>query len=469
VTPTPQPRPGDGTFLNLGGTGIDFAQGALHPDGPHTFEVTLTYQGTTLAEQITDLTTGATFTQTYEDVDLAAAVGGSTAYVGFGSGTDSRFSTNEILSWTYQSGGATVIDHADGFDTSSDLTANGDAGFDGGAAQLNMPNFDSEGTIFFNDPVPVGNFTTTFQFRMDPARSVGDGISFILQAEQGQQPAPDYGDTLLKLAPTPGTMTVADFFTPTDQQGLAVKDVDFGTAATLGLPAFPGTAHPHLVLEEAKNGVLYVVDADNMGGLGDPVQTITVNQSQGPTLDGLWGAMSFYNNTLYIHDAFDVLKAYRLRYDPATNSMLFDPDPISTGDVTVSKFGDSTSVSAFARRDGIVWDLQTDDPDNGPAVLRAYRAGDLGDVLFDSSQNAADQGGQGVKFTVPTVADGKVFVGTMTELDIYGLRLSGSEPHGGADQSLTWWLPSAWGAVPSAWWDGSASHSTRHAWWDETP
>src|SRR5207237_7050906 len=63
----------------------------------------------------------------------------------------------------------------------------------------------------------------------------------------------------------------------------------------------------------------------------------------------------------------------------------------------------------------------------GPVVLRAYRAGDLTDVLFDSSKVAANQAGPAVKFTVPTIADGKVLVGTGTELDIYGLGSSGGD------------------------------------------
>jgi hypothetical protein len=54
-------------------------------------------------------------------------------------------------------------------------------------------------------------------------------------------------------------------------------------------------------------------------------------------------------------------------------------------------------------------------------VLYAIDAGDVTNELYDSSQVASDQAGAGVKFVLPTVVNGKVYVGTAAEVDVYGL------------------------------------------------
>src|SRR5439155_25792019 len=114
VYPTDKPVAPD-VFQPLRGTGIDFTAGSEDPKGPHTFQATLSYHGTTLSETIIDQTTGASFSRDYANVDLPTTVGGDTAFVGFGGGTDGRTATNAITSWTYSSGGQTLIDHSGGF------------------------------------------------------------------------------------------------------------------------------------------------------------------------------------------------------------------------------------------------------------------------------------------------------------------------------------------------------------------
>jgi hypothetical protein len=60
---------------------------------------------------------------------------------------------------------------------------------------------------------------------------------------------------------------------------------------------------------------------------------------------------------------------------------------------------------------------------SGPAVLHAYDAGNLLIEYWNSSMaaNNSDQAGNAVKFVPPTVANGKVYVSTRTEIDVYGL------------------------------------------------
>ena len=104
--------------------------------------------------------------------------------------------------------------------------------------------------------------------------------------------------------------------------------------------------------------------------------------------------------------------------------------------------GSTPSVSAAGTANGLVWGLDATNfctsnaPACGPAVLYAYDATNVATSLWNSSANAADKAGDAIKFTVPTVANGKVYVGTRGnnaggadsststpgELDIYALK-----------------------------------------------
>src|SRR5260370_36516565 len=79
------------------------------------------------------------------------------------------------------------------------------------------------------------------------------------------------------------------------------------------------------------------------------------------------------------------------------------------------------SISANGTSAGIVWILES------RGVLRAYNASDLAKELYNSSQNAARDGlGAYVKFSVPTIANGKVYAGTQDALVVYGLLNGGA-------------------------------------------
>jgi hypothetical protein len=250
-------------------------------------------------------------------------------------------------------------------------------------------------------------------------------MSFIIQNDAGHGPGPDYGESTLRLKPTPGTMTVVDFFTPFDFKARDDTDTDVGSSSVTLLPTFPGTAHPNLAVETDKSGTMRLIDVDNMGGInpGGPdrvLQEFTAN----PKGKGLiYSSPVFFNGKIYIQGVGDVIKAFALKLDPATNTMMIDETPVSQG-TSVSDFpGEVQSVSADGASNGIVWSPQVDQFSmGGPATLRAYNANDLSKPLYSSDQaGSRDTAGGAVRFVTPTIANGMVYLGAQFEVDAYGL------------------------------------------------
>ena len=253
-------------------------------------------------------------------------------------------------------------------------------------------------------------------------------------------PTDDYGDSFLQLAPGAGQngLGVSSFFTPTDQAQLNSNDLDFGSggaALVLNLTGTPAASAPqHLVVGGGKNGALYVLNGDQMGGSGDANawQMISLNAS-------IFATASFWNNTLYVAPVAAPLLAYG--FDPA--ALQFGTTPASQSANTFGFPGATASVSASdASSNGIVWAIDSHaycTPQSGgcgPAVLHAYLATNLATELWNSAMLGADAAGNAVKFTVPTIANGHVYVGTRGnntgdvfgstsisgELEVYGLK-----------------------------------------------
>ena len=113
----------------------------------------------------------------------------------------------------------------------------------------------------------------------------------------------------------------------------------------------------------------------------------------------------------------DVLKAFHI----VPNGLL-SPTPTS-GSFTYGFPGSTPSISANGAANGIVWTLDNTGAGSGaPAILRAYAANDVTRELYDSTQaGPRDRSGPAVKFAVPTVVNGKVFVGGNGVLTVYGL------------------------------------------------
>ena len=128
---------------------------------------------------------------------------------------------------------------------------------------------------------------------------------------------------------------------------------------------------------------------------------------------GIWSTPAYFNGTVYYGPSGGNLLAFPL------GSARLAASPSSASSVTFPYPGTFPAVSANGSSNGIVWAHQN----TNPAVLYAFDAGNLGHELYDSSQaaNGRDQFGAGNKFITPTIADGKVFVGTQTGVAVFGL------------------------------------------------
>ncbi len=255
---------------------------------------------------------------------------------------------------------------------------------------------------------------------MTGAGPASDGTNLFLLVANGDFNAAvgDYGDSILRVAPDPAStqaspningygLKVADYFTPLNEQSLADADADLGSGGGLILPDQAG-AHPHEFVGGGKQGVIYVVDRDNLGhfnaGTDNVVQKVSVGH-------GFFNSPAYFNGAVYYHAVGDVLKKYTV-----TNGML-SAAPAAQSSIVYSSQGAVPSISSSGAANGIVWDVQWDSTHE---VLHAYDAGSLVE-LYNSNQNAArDQLGVGVKFITPTIADGHVFVGSASALTVYG-------------------------------------------------
>jgi len=218
----------------------------------------------------------------------------------------------------------------------------------------------------------------------------------------------DYGDSFLKLS---GTLTVTDYFTPSNQSSLEQADLDLGGGGAVVLMDPSGGPHPHLVVGGGKEGKLYVLNRDSMGQFHSGSDSQIV-QSFTAGSNGIFSTPVFWQNTLYSAAASSPMSAFAFNITTG----LFGTAPISQSPTTFGFPGATPTLSAAGTTNGILWAIQRPSG-GGTAVLHAYNATNLANELWNSGSTA----GAAVKFSVPTVANGKVYVGTQTELDVYGL------------------------------------------------
>jgi len=237
----------------------------------------------------------------------------------------------------------------------------------------------------------------------------------------------NYGDCFLKISPDSSTPTapnpngwglkVADYFTPYNNQSINDADLDVGSCG----PVVISSGNKTFILGTGKDGSMYSMSSTNMGKF-DPITNHclqTINQAVGN--GGEWTGFStpsYFNNRFYYFAAWDYGKQFTYS-NGIIGSWYTDGGGIVRTDVqtqnTYNWPGANTSISANGTKSVIVWAIDRD-----ASVMRAFRATDLLEI-WNSTMSQSDNLNSALKFTVPIVANGQVYVGTDGALFIYGL------------------------------------------------
>ncbi len=232
-------------------------------------------------------------------------------------------------------------------------------------------------------------------------------------------------ESALKLTPAGSTLQVASYFTPYDYQYLNDNDLDYGGMGGFLIP------NSGYYLTGAKDGTLYLLNKDDMGGY-----LPSSNQVQQVVPLGASANMhcqtAYYKGSskefIYIWSENDPLRA--IPFDRASN--LLDPQSqvVFSGVGPTGQSGAVLSVSSNGSEDGtgILWASYAFSGDAehnvSPGILRAFDANDVTKELWNNRQNVSRDGaGNYAKFSAPTIANGHVYLPTFSNrVVVYGLR-----------------------------------------------
>ncbi len=222
----------------------------------------------------------------------------------------------------------------------------------------------------------------------------------------------NFGNAFLRLS-TNGRLTVADYFEMDNQASENGSDTDLGSGGTLLVsPTDAAGKVWDLAVGAGKDNNLYVVSRAKMGRFNADKNAI-YQQLSGALPGGVWSMPAAYNGRIYYGPVGSPLLAFQFR-----NARLL-AKPVNQSSNPFGYPGTTPGISANNNKNGIVWAAEN----SSPATLYAYNANTL-QQLYNSNQAAggADHFGDGNKYITPTIAHGKVYVGTTNGVGVFGLR-----------------------------------------------
>ncbi|MGA9528852.1 MAG: pyrrolo-quinoline quinone [Terriglobales bacterium] len=226
----------------------------------------------------------------------------------------------------------------------------------------------------------------------------------------------NYGNAIMKLSTKNKKLAVADYFNMYNTVSESNSDEDLGSGGAMVIPEFKdstGALH-ELVVGAGKDQNIYLADRTNMGKFNPSNNSQIYQELTGSLSGSVYSSPAFESGRIYYGAVDDAIKAFAFNSSGKLNST-----PQSETTISFSYPGATPSISGNNRSNLIVWAASN----TSPAVLYAYNANNLAVELYDSNQAASgrDHFGNGNKFITPTIANGKVYVGTQTGVGAFGL------------------------------------------------
>jgi len=242
----------------------------------------------------------------------------------------------------------------------------------------------------------------------------------------------NFGDSAVKLSPTG---SILDWFTPFNQSVFLANDIDLASSGIVVLPnSVASTTHPNLAIATGKVAILYLLDISQCAALrcapgetkmgkfnsstdNDVQEVVPVPPPNTTLLDGgNYGVPAYWNGNIYTTGQNFPLSQFHV-----SNGTISTPQSAQSTN-TFPPRGGTPGVSANGTTGGVVWIIDyTGWQANTPAILDAYDANNVGTLLYSSPTSGTGAAGPAVKFTTPTVANGRAYVGTQFGFSVYGM------------------------------------------------
>jgi len=226
----------------------------------------------------------------------------------------------------------------------------------------------------------------------------------------------DYGNAFLKVSTKNNKLHVVDYFNMYNTVQESDDDEDLGSGGALVLPAMKdsrGNIH-YLAIGAGKDQNIYVVDRTNMGKFNPNNNNAVYQEIDGVLGGGEWASCAYFDGSVYFGPVGNRLLQFRF------SKAWLSTSPHSRSVASFIYPGTTPSVSANGTSNGIVWAIEHSDPED---VLHAYNAWNLANELYNSSQarHNRDQFGTASHFGTPMIVNGKVYVGTVNGVAVFGL------------------------------------------------